>query len=61
MSMPTGTAPAVPREESERRLAEYRRIGFQRQAPAHVVYHEEHLDCPWAGCDLRRVRAVTKR
>jgi hypothetical protein len=45
--------PTVPPEEVERRLAEYRRLGFQRQAPAHVVYHDEHLGCPWASCDLR--------
>jgi hypothetical protein len=53
MSAPTTTQPVVPPEEVARRVAEYRRLGFQRQAPAHVVYHEEHLDCPWAGCDLR--------
>lgn len=54
MSALTTTKPSVVApEEVERRLAEYRRIGWQRQAPAHVVYHEEHLDCPWAGCDLR--------
>jgi hypothetical protein len=36
-------------------VAEYRRIGFQRQAPAHVVYREEHHGCPWAGCEVRIV------
>src|SRR5262249_61118701 len=29
------------------------RIGVERQAPAHIVYHDANLDCPWAGCDLR--------
>jgi hypothetical protein len=54
MSAPAKTGPAVvPPEEVARRVAEYRRTGFQRRAPAHVVYHEEHLDCPWAGCDFR--------
>jgi hypothetical protein len=54
MSAPTKAGPAaVPAEEVKRRVAEYRRIGFQRQAPAHVVYHEGHHECPWAGCDLR--------
>jgi len=47
------TTPTISPEETERRVAEYRLLGFQRQAPAHVVYHEEHLDCPWAGCDFR--------
>jgi hypothetical protein len=46
---------AVPPEEVKRRVAEYRRLGFQRQAPAHVVYHEEHYACPWADCELRIV------
>src|SRR5205814_243827 len=54
MSAPAKTGPAVvPPEEVARRVAEYRRIGFQRRAPAHVVYREERLDCPWAGCDFR--------
>src|SRR5438477_12118643 len=54
MSASTKTKPSVvPSEEVGRRLAESRRVGLQRQAPAHVVYHEEHLDCPWAGCDLQ--------
>jgi hypothetical protein len=53
MSAPTKMPHAVPPEEVARRVAEYRRLGFQRQAPAHVVYHDEHLDCPWAGCDCR--------
>jgi hypothetical protein len=43
----------LPPEETKRRLAEYRRLGFERQAPAHIVYHEEQLACPWAGCDYR--------
>ena len=47
--------PAVPPEEVKRRVAEYRRLGFQRRAPAHVVYPEDHHDCSWAGCDLRIV------
>src|SRR5690349_9522827 len=47
--------PVVTPEEVKRRVAEYRRMGFQRQAPAHVVYHEEHHSCPWAGCGLRIV------
>src|SRR5689334_22033002 len=53
MSAPAQAPQVVPPAEVARRVAEYRRLGFQRQAPAHVVYHEEHLDCPWAGCDFR--------
>lgn len=49
----TETAPAVPAEEVERRIAEYRRLGFERQAPAHVVYHPPHHPCPWPGCGHR--------
>ncbi len=53
MSASAKVMPAqVSPEEVARRIAEYRRIGFQRQAPAHVVYHEEHHACPWAGCDM---------
>jgi len=43
----------VPPEEVERRLAEYRRLGFQRQAPAQVVYQGAAVVCPWEGCGLR--------
>jgi hypothetical protein len=53
MNATTKTPHAVPPDETARRVAEYRRLGFQRQAPAHVVYHEEQLGCPWAGCDFR--------
>jgi hypothetical protein len=54
MSAPvkTGSAVVSP-EEVRRRVAEYRRLGLQRQAPAHVVYQDEQHGCPWVGCDLR--------
>jgi hypothetical protein len=56
MSAPTKSEPSVVlAEEVARRVAEYRRVGFERQAPAHVVYHDEHHSCPWAGCDVRIV------
>src|SRR5437868_13070238 len=45
------TLATPPPEEVKRRLAEYRRLGFERRAPAHVVYQEEQVSCPWAGCD----------
>jgi hypothetical protein len=47
------TAPIVPAEEIERRLAEYRRQGFEHQALPHGVYQEPYLLCPWAGCGFR--------
>jgi hypothetical protein len=54
MSAPAKIEPSVVSpEEVKRRVVEYRRLGFQRCAPAHVVYHDDHLDCPWAGCDVR--------
>jgi hypothetical protein len=40
-------------EEVERRLAEYRSLGFQRKAPAQVVYQEPYLLCPWPKCTQR--------
>jgi hypothetical protein len=52
MKATEGAMPAVAAEEVERRLAEYRRLGFQRQAPAQVVYQGPAVACPWAGCDL---------
>src|SRR5262249_35868061 len=45
--------PVVPPEEVERRIAEYRRLGFGHRAPAHIVYQGPHQACPWPGCDYR--------
>jgi hypothetical protein len=45
--------PALAKEEIQRRTAEYRQLGFQRQAPAQIVYDEANIACPWAGCDIR--------
>jgi hypothetical protein len=53
MNIATKAPATVPAEEMERRVAEYRRLGHERHAPAHVVYHDEQLDCPWAGCSYR--------
>jgi hypothetical protein len=52
------TTPVVPPEEVERRIAEYRRIGFERQIPALVVYPGPKGQCPWPGCDLRIVGII---
>lgn len=46
------TGAASP-EEIQRRVSEYRRIGFERRIPAQVVYHEANHPCPWPGCGLR--------
>jgi hypothetical protein len=44
---------AVSDAEKARRMAEYRKLGFERRAPAQVVYQEPHVLCPWPGCGLR--------
>jgi hypothetical protein len=44
---------AVPPEEVLRRIAEYRRSGFARQAPPQVVYPPAQHRCPWPDCDYR--------
>ena len=46
-------ASTVPPEEVARRLAEYRRLGLLRRAPADVVYQPPEDACPWPGCDAR--------
>jgi hypothetical protein len=46
-------AATVSPEEIERRIAEYRRLGFEHQAAAHVVYQGLNQRCPWPDCDLR--------
>ena len=44
---------AVPAEEVERRLAEYRRQGFEHQGIPHGVYQDPYVLCPWPGCGFR--------
>jgi hypothetical protein len=46
---------AVPAEEVERRLAEYRRLGFEHQGIPHGVYQGKFILCPWSGCGFRIV------
>lgn len=54
MNQPTTEANStVPPEEVKRRIAEYRRICFERKLPAQVVYHGVNAPCPWPGCGLR--------
>jgi hypothetical protein len=49
----TGAVTEVPPEEVARRIAEYCRLGFQRKAPAQVVYHGSNARCPWPDCGAR--------
>lgn len=53
MSSPTKTESVVPPEEVERRIAEYRRVGYEYRSPVHIVYHPPRHPCPWPGCDYR--------
>jgi hypothetical protein len=52
VSVLTNTPPVSP-SELARRLAEYRKLGFEHRAPAQVVYQEPFVVCPWPGCGLR--------
>lgn len=50
MNVFTKDSASVSQAEQERRIAEYRRLGFERKAAAQVVYHESAIVCPWPGC-----------
>jgi hypothetical protein len=50
MKTAVGPAPAS-RDEINRRLADYRRVGFERRLPAVIVYLPEQHPCPWGDCD----------
>ncbi len=41
----------VPPEEIRRRIAEYRRLGYEHHSPAIMVYPEEQHACPWPDCN----------
>src|ERR1700682_281773 len=47
------TVPVVAPKEVERRIEEYRRLGWEHRAPAHVVYHPNDQPCPWPDCVSR--------
>lgn len=51
------TTATVPPEEVARRIAEWRRVSFERRAPAIIVYLPDHHACPWPGCD-RSIAAI---
>jgi hypothetical protein len=55
MNRSTEAPAAVPPEEVERRIAEYRRSCFEGGVTAQVVYHGPYASCPWPGCGLRIV------
>ncbi|TMQ34488.1 MAG: hypothetical protein E6K70_07360 [Planctomycetota bacterium] len=44
---------SVPPEEQERRIAQHRRQGFEKQAMPHIIYHGAQQLCPWPGCGFR--------
>ncbi len=48
-----GTTSTVPPEEVERRIAEYRRLGYEHQAMPHGIYEDPFIVCPWPGCGFR--------
>lgn len=52
MSQLTNTNDVIPPEEVKRRIAEYRRICWERRLPAQVVYHDPYRVCPWPNCGL---------
>ena len=51
--LPDNAVAVVPSEEIAQRIAEYRRIGFERKAMPHVVYHGAWVACPWPGCGFQ--------
>jgi hypothetical protein len=42
-----------PKEETERRLTQYRDEAFKRKAMLHIIYHNQHVLCPWPGCGYK--------
>ncbi len=54
MSQSTKAAiPTVSPDEVARRIAEYRKIGFERKAMPHIIYHPPWDLCPWPGCGFK--------
>lgn len=51
--MSVSTSTSVSAKEVQARIAEYRRLGWQRRAPAQVVYQDPHVVCPWSNCGYR--------
>lgn len=53
MNAATNIEAPVSSAEQERRIAEYRRVSFERDAPPQVVYHDPYVSCPWPDCTWR--------
>jgi hypothetical protein len=54
MSQANTTAlPAISTDELARRVGEYRRMGFDRKAMPHIIYHSPWDLCPWPGCGFK--------
>jgi len=49
----TAKAAKVSPEEEERRIAEFRRQGFENRAMPHIIYHGAAVACPWPGCNVK--------
>lgn len=49
------TRPVVPPEEIARRIAEYRRLGYEHRTPPVMMFYSPHQTCPWPECDTRIV------
>jgi hypothetical protein len=48
----TPISPVSPHEVA-RRVAEYRRMGFETRAKPHIIYRQQWDLCPWPGCEFR--------
>jgi hypothetical protein len=49
----SATLQAPNLSEIARITEEYRRLGFEHDSPAVVVYHDPYRDCPWLDCEQR--------
>ncbi len=45
--------PTASANEVAQRVREYRRMGFERKAMPHIVYHSPWDICPWPGCGFK--------
>jgi hypothetical protein len=50
--MKSSPTDAVAPEEVARRVAEYRRISYERKLPAQAVYAPDKAQCPWPACEM---------
>ena len=45
--------PSLSADEVAPRVDEYRRMGFERRAMPHIIYHPPWDVCPWPGCGFK--------